>query len=139
MESGGDPTDDRLDPETDFGGTVAFSLCDIFADADSFVGGDDSYGVGWFCSPKSFLRMESVGGVLGKADSFLYTRESSGKRYVWDVREDGIFESFGTQLPDTDGGRWIGSFVCGLEISSRGIYRWILGLMGCDRSNLDDF
>ena len=119
MESGGDFANGCVDFEADFSGTVALGLCDIFADADSFVSGATGYGFSWFCSPKSFLRMESVVGVLGKADSFLYTRESSGKRYVWDVGEDGIFESFGIQLPDTDGGRWIGPTVCGLEISSR--------------------
>ena len=137
MESGGGFTDHRLAPKADFGGTMALGLCGLFPDADPFVGGVTGYGFGWFCSPKSFLRMGSVGGVLGKADSFLYTRESSGKRYVWDVGEDGIFESFGIQLPDTDGGRWIGPTVCGLEISSRWIHQWILELMGCDSVDLD--
>jgi len=79
MESGGGFTDDRLDPETDFGGTVAFSLCDIFADADSPVGRGTGYGFGWFCSPESLLRMGSVVGVLGETDSLLHTGESAGK------------------------------------------------------------
>ena len=65
MESGGGFTDDRLNPETDFGGAVALGLCDIFADADSFVGGATGHEFGRFCSPKSFLRMGSVDGVLG--------------------------------------------------------------------------
>ena len=78
MESGGTFIDDRLDPETDFSGAVALGLCDIFADADSAVGRAAGYGVGRFCSPKSFLRMESVDGVLGEIDSLLHTGESSG-------------------------------------------------------------
>jgi hypothetical protein len=65
VESGGGFTDDRLAPKADFVGTMAFGLCSIFPDADSFVSGATGYGFGWFCSPKSFLRMESVGGVLG--------------------------------------------------------------------------
>ena len=65
MESGGGFTDDRLNPETDFGGAVALGLCDIFADADPFVGRATGYGFGWFWSPQSLLRMGSVGGVLG--------------------------------------------------------------------------
>ena len=65
MESGGGFTDHRLDPKADCGGTVAFGLCSIFPDADSFVGGATGYGFGWFCSPQSLVRMGSVGGVLG--------------------------------------------------------------------------
>ena len=78
MESGGTFIDDRLDPETDFSGTVALGLCDIFADADSFVGRATGYGVGRFRSPQSLVRMGSVDGVLGETDSLLYTGESSG-------------------------------------------------------------
>ena len=139
MESGGDFANGCVDFEADFSGTVALGLCDIFADADSFVGWATGYGVGRFCSLQSLIRMGSVGGVLGKADSFLYTRESSGKRYVWDVGEDGIFESFGIQFPDPNGGRWGCSLFCGLEISSRGIDQWILGLMGSHCVDLDGF
>ena len=137
MESGGTFIDDRFDPETDFSGAVAFGLCDIFTDADSLVGGDASYGFGRFCSPQSLVRMGSVVGVLEQVDTFLHTRESSGKRYVWDVREDGIFESFGIQFTDPNGGRWVGSLFCGLEISSGSMGRWILGIMGCDSVDLD--
>ena len=139
MESRGSFIDDRLDPETDFSGAVALGLCDIFADADSAVGRAAGYGVGRFCSPQSLVRMGSVVGVLEQVDTFLHTRESSGKRYVWDVREDGIFESFGIQFTDPNGGRWAGSFVCGLEISSGWLDRWILGLMGCNCVDLDGF
>jgi len=137
MESRGSFIDDRLDPETDFSGAVALGLCDIFADADSAVGRAAGYGVGRFCSPQSLVRMGSVVGVLEQVDTFLHTRESSGKRYVWDVREDGIFESFGIQFTDPNGGRWVGSLFCGLEISSGSMGRWILGIMGCDSVDLD--
>ena len=64
METGGGFTDDRLDPKADFGGSVALGLCDIFPDADSFVGGVDGYGFGWFCSPQFLVCMGSVDGVL---------------------------------------------------------------------------
>jgi len=79
MESGGTFIDDHLDPETDFSGTVALGLCDIFADADSFVGRATGYGFGWFYSPESLVRMGSVDGVLGQIDSILYTGESAGE------------------------------------------------------------
>ena len=78
MESGGTFIDDRFDPETDFSGAVAFGLCDIFTDADSFVGGATGYGVGRFRSPQLLVRMGSVDGVLGETDSLLHTGESSG-------------------------------------------------------------
>ena len=116
---------------------MAFGLCGISSDADSPVGGIAGHVFAGFYSHQSVLRVGSVGGVLGQADSLLHTGESSGKRYVWHVRKDGISESLGIQLPDTDGGRWIDSFVCGLEISSGWMYRWILGLMGCNCVDLD--
>ena len=78
MESGGDFANGCVDFEADFSGTVALGLCDIFADADSFVSGATGYGFSWFCSPQSLLRMESVDGVLGEIDSLLHTGESSG-------------------------------------------------------------
>jgi len=65
MESGGGFTDHRLAPKADFVGTMAFGLCSIFPDADSFVGGATGYGFGRFCSPQSLVRMGSVDGVLG--------------------------------------------------------------------------
>jgi len=79
MESRGSFIDDRLNPETDFGGAVALGLCGIFTDADSFVGGRPGHGFGRFCSPESLVRMGSVDGVLGQIDSILYTGESAGE------------------------------------------------------------
>ena len=79
MESRGSFIDDRLNPETDFGGAVALGLCGISTDADSFVGGATGYGVGRFRSPQSLVRMGSVDGVLGQTDSILYTGESAGE------------------------------------------------------------
>ena len=139
MESGSGVIDCRLDSETDFGGAMALGLCGIPSNATSFAGRSADHGFGRFYSSRSILCMESVGRVLGQADSLLHAGESSGKRSVWDVAKDGIAESFAIQLPDPNSGRCIGSFVCKVEISSGGMHPRVLGLMGRDCVDLDGF